>query len=58
MQKRLRIPKIDRMRDAIEEIGGEALDGSGFENETPDAEFSGACALPSTLPRVRTRESH
>jgi hypothetical protein len=41
------------MCDAIEDIGGEPLDGSGFENETPDPEFSGAVLLPSTfLPRV------
>ena len=25
---------------AIEEIGGEPLEGSGFEDETPDPEFS------------------
>lgn len=32
----------------LEDIGGEPLDGSGFENETPDEGFSGAVALPST----------
>jgi hypothetical protein len=27
-------------RDALEEIGGEPLEGSGFEDETPEPEFS------------------
>ena len=48
MHKRPRRDQIDRMRNAIEEIGGEPLADSGFEEETPDPEFSGAVALPST----------
>jgi hypothetical protein len=40
---------IDRMRAAIAEIGGEPLDGSGFENEKPDEGFSGAVLLDSTF---------
>jgi hypothetical protein len=53
MQKRQRIPRIDRMREAIEEIGGEPVAGSGFEGEAPDPRYSGAVLLPSTfLPLV------
>lgn len=47
MQKRQRIPKLDRLREAIDEIGGEPLEGSGFEDETPDEDFAGAAPLPS-----------
>jgi hypothetical protein len=49
MQKRLRMPKIDRMRETIEEIGGQPLDGSGFEGEAPEEGFSGAVLLDSTF---------
>ena len=28
------------LEKAIEEVGGEPLEGSGFEDETPDQEFS------------------
>ncbi|HTF70135.1 MAG TPA: hypothetical protein VK638_46400 [Edaphobacter sp.] len=28
----------EQMENAIEEIGGEPLEGSGFENETPDGQ--------------------
>jgi len=57
MQKRQRIPRIDRMRKAIAEIGGEPLDGSGFENEKPDEGFSGAVLLPSTYLPGRPKAS-
>jgi hypothetical protein len=36
------------MRRAIEDIGGEPLAGSGFENEKPEEVFSGKVLLPST----------
>jgi hypothetical protein len=43
------MPKIDRMRETIEEIGGQPLDGSGFEGEAPEEGFSGAVLLDSTF---------
>ncbi len=58
MQKRQSIPKIDRMREAIEEIGGEPLDGSGFEDEKPDEGFTGAALLPSTFLPGNSKASH
>jgi hypothetical protein len=30
----------DHLRTTLDEIGGEPLEGSGFEDETPDPEFS------------------
>ena len=29
----------EQLRKAVDEVGGEPLAGSGFENETPDPEF-------------------
>lgn len=49
MLKRQRIPKMDRMREAIDELGGGPLDGSGFEDEKPDEGFHGAVLLDSTF---------
>lgn len=49
MQRRQKLSQHDQMRDAIEEIGGEPLEGSGFEKETPEECFSGASVLPSTF---------
>lgn len=31
----------EQMRKAIDDIGGEPLDGSDFEAEIPDTDFSG-----------------
>jgi hypothetical protein len=45
------------MHNAIEEIGGEPLSGSGFENEKPDEAFSGAVLLPSTYLPGTTKAS-
>jgi hypothetical protein len=30
-----RIPMSEKLRKAVDEMGGEPLQGSGFENETP-----------------------
>ena len=38
----------EQLEDAIAEIGGEPLDGSGFEKETADEGFSGGALAPST----------
>lgn len=57
MHRRQKITRHDQLLDAIEEIGGEPLDGSGFENERPDAGFSGAVLAPSTLLPSRPKES-
>jgi hypothetical protein len=38
-----------QLEAAIDEIGGEPLDGSGFENEKPEEGFSRAVLLDSTF---------
>jgi hypothetical protein len=38
--KQLKIPMSDRVRNTLDEVGGEPLAGSGFEDETPDPGFS------------------
>jgi hypothetical protein len=38
---RKKISMKEQMEAAIEEMGGEPLDGSGFERETPEEGFSG-----------------
>jgi len=48
----------ERLEEAIEEIGGEPLDGSGFEDETPDPGFSGAVFLPSTFLPGKPKAPH
>ena len=40
MNRRPRIPMNEQAKQALAEIGGEPLAGSGFEDEGPDAEFS------------------
>ena len=52
------MPRKDRLREAIEEIGGEPLDGSGFENETPEEGFTGAVLLDSTFLPCSSKASH
>jgi hypothetical protein len=49
MHRRQKLSRADQLRDAIDEIGGEPLAGSGFERETPDPDYSGAVLLPSTF---------
>lgn len=39
----------EQIDEALSELGGEPLAGSGFENETEDKSFSGAVVLPSTF---------
>lgn len=48
----------EQLEAAIEEIGGEPLDGSGFEDQKPEQSFSGAVALPSTLLPWPPTKSH
>lgn len=57
MKKPQRIPKVE-LRKAIDDIGGEPLDGSGFEDETPEEGFSGAALAPSTLLPLPPKASH
>jgi hypothetical protein len=46
----------EQLEEAILEIGGEPLDGSGFEDDEPDFEFSGVVLLePISLPESPTR---
>ena len=33
-------PTSEKLRQAMESIGGQPLEGSGFEDETPEPEFS------------------
>jgi hypothetical protein len=46
---RKKISMEEQLEEAIEEIGGELLDGSSFEDEKPDEGFTGAVLLPSTF---------
>jgi len=48
----------EQLEDAILEIGGEPLEGSGFENETPDPESSDAAVLRATMLPLRPNVSH
>lgn len=40
MNRRRKLPIKEQMQAALDDIGGEPLDGSGFEEETPEAGFS------------------
>jgi hypothetical protein len=40
MNIRPRIRAAEETRKALEDLGGEPLDGSGFEHETPSPEFT------------------
>jgi hypothetical protein len=35
-----KIPMSEKLRKALDDVGGEPLEGSGFERETPAPEFS------------------
>jgi hypothetical protein len=35
-----RLPISEQLRTALDDVGGEPLEGSGFDGETPDPEFS------------------
>ena len=37
--RRPKIPISEKMRNALYEVGGEPLEGSGFESEEPELEF-------------------
>jgi len=39
MNRRQKKPLSEELRQAVKEIGGEPLEGSGFENEAPAPEF-------------------
>ena len=41
----------EQLRKAMADIGGEPLAGSGFENETPDPEFSECAPAAPEHPR-------
>jgi hypothetical protein len=51
LMKRLppKAPLNDQLVPAIDEVGGERLEGSGFESEKPEQAFSGASVLASTF---------
>lgn len=48
----------EQLEAAIEEIGGEPLAGSGFEDERPEVGFSGGVLAPSTYLPGRPIRSH
>lgn len=41
-----RIPKIEQLKNAVAEIGGEMLAGSGFEDEAAEPDFSDSVPDP------------
>ena len=44
-----KIPTSDQLREALADIGGEPLEGSGFEQEMPDSEFSDTAPVAAEL---------
>jgi hypothetical protein len=56
--RRRKVSMKEQLEDAIAKIGGEPLEGSGFEDETPDEGPSGAALAPSTLLPLRPKGSH
>jgi hypothetical protein len=40
MKRQAKIPMSEQLRKALNDVGGEPLEGSGFEDEAPDREFS------------------
>jgi hypothetical protein len=48
-QLRKKTSMKEQLEEAIAEIGGEPLQGSGFEDEKPEEGFSGAVGLDSTF---------
>jgi hypothetical protein len=55
--RRKKISMKERLEEALDELGGEPLDGSGFEDEKPDEAFSGAVLLDSTFLPGTTKAS-
>lgn len=52
MQRKQRKTSVnEQLRKALEDIGGEPLEGSGFESETPEPEFSGSEPDDAAPPR-------
>ena len=47
----MRIPVSEQLRQAVDEIGGEPLAGSGFEDDVPDPEFSASALAAPEQPR-------
>jgi hypothetical protein len=47
-----------QLQRVLDDIGGEPLEGSGFENETPEEGFSGGVVLPETLPPLPPKGSN
>jgi len=47
------MPWREQMEAAIEDIGGELLAGSGFEDETPEPDFSESAPVVDDLRRPR-----
>ena len=50
IRKKQRIPLKTQMEAAVDELGAEPLEGSGFENEEPDPEFTESEPSSETRP--------
>jgi hypothetical protein len=53
--RRQKKPMSEQPRKALDDIGGEPLAGSGFENEAPDPEFSEISPAAPEQPRPRVQ---
>jgi hypothetical protein len=58
MQRRVKTPNMDQLKEAVAVIGIDRLDRSGFEDEQTGEGFSGAVALPSTYLHASPKASH
>jgi hypothetical protein len=54
--RRRKVSMKEQLEDAIEEIGGEKLEGSGFENEPPAEAFNGRAPSPSISAKTHREE--
>jgi hypothetical protein len=54
--RRRKVSMKEQLEDAIEEIGGEKLEGSGFESEGPDEALSGRAPSPSISAKTHVEE--
>ena len=48
----MNIPVSEQLRKALDDIGGEPLEGFGFKNETMEPEFTQESASEGNLPQA------
>src|SRR5580698_7496268 len=51
-RRTLNIPVSEQLRKALDDIGGEPLEGFGFKNETMEPEFTQESASEGDLPQA------